>query len=439
MLSILKAFFMGRPKSNAARRSGTVKGSDVKSICLVDSEHALPTFVVALRASSRRISAHITSGVLALILLMTAAPAFAHVFQTSEAIIFFNRDATSYGIQLNMNLEAIMAGVDPEVRDTSESPKATEYNRLRNLPPDQLQAIFDAQRDTFMSKVHVELDGQPATLKIESEKFRDVGDLAKARNSTLHLNGALPPGAKVFTIQWAPENGKLTLRTVSVRSKSMRIEVVEKGMRSTPLVIDDLKARTIWDMIRDFMLIGYEHIVPKGLDHILFVTGIFLLSTKLRPILTQVTAFTVAHTVTLGLGTAGIINLPTSIVEPLIAASIVYVAVENIWRPTLSPWRPAVVFMFGLLHGLGFAGILKEFGIPEGEFLTGLLSFNVGVELGQLSVIALCYLLFGIWFGNKPWYRQRIIIPGSLIIAAIAAYWFVQRVTGWPTFQIGFS
>ncbi len=371
--------------------------------------------------------------------LFSAVPASAHVFQTSEAIIFFNRDATSYGIQLNMNLEAILAGINPEVRDTSESPKAAEYDRLRSLPPDQLQAIFDAQRDEFMAKVHVKLDGQPAALNIESEKFREVGDLAKARNSTLHLSGALPPGAKTFTIQWEPENGKLTLRTISVRSKTMRIEVVEKGATSTPLVIDDLKARTMLDMIGDFVLIGYEHIVPKGLDHILFVVGIFLLSTKLRPILTQVTAFTVAHTVTLGLGTAGVVNLPTSIVEPLIAASIVYVAVENIWRPTLSPWRPAVVFMFGLLHGLGFAGILKEFGIPEGDFLTGLLSFNVGVELGQLTVIALCYLLVGIWFGNKAWYRQRIVIPGSLIIAAIAAYWFVQRVTGWPTYEIGFS
>ncbi len=97
------------------------------------------------------------------------------------------------------------------------------------------------------------------------------------------------------------------------------------------------------------------------------------------------------------------------------------------------------MFLFGLLHGLGFAGILKEFGIPEGDFLTGLLSFNVGVELGQLTVIAACYLLVGIWFGNKPWYRQRVVIPGSLIIAAIAAYWFVQRVTGWPTYEIAFG
>ena len=199
-------------------------------------------------------------------------------------------------------------------------------------------------------------------------------------------------------------------------------------MKTNEKIIDNLKARTVWDMIGDFIVIGFQHIVPKGLDHILFVTGIFLLSTKLRPILMQVTSFTVAHTVTLGLGTLGIINLPSTIVEPLIAASIVYVGVENIMRPTLSRWRPAVVFLFGLMHGLGFAGILKEFGIPKGEFVTGLLSFNIGVELGQLTVIAACFLLVGFWFGNKSWYRQRIVIPGSLAIAAVATFWFIQRV-----------
>jgi hydrogenase/urease accessory protein HupE len=359
--------------------------------------------------------------------LQIPVAAQAHVFKTSEGILFFNREATQFSMQFDMNIEAIMAQIDPELRDTSESPNAPEYDRLRSLPPEELQKLFDAQKDEFLSKFRFLLDGKPVSATLKTENFREVRDLSKARNTTLELVGDLPPGAKAFQFGWDPSYGKITIRTISVRAKSMHIEVVEKGNDSPPLIIDDLKARTIWDMIGDFILIGYHHIVPEGLDHILFVTGIFLLSTKLKPILTQVTAFTVAHTVTLGLGTLGIVTIPGYIVEPLIAASIVYVAVENIWRPTLSPWRPAVVFMFGLLHGLGFAGFLKQIGIPEGEFVTGLLSFNVGVELGQLTVIALCFLLVGIWFGNKPWYRQRVVIPGSLVIAAIGAVWFVQR------------
>lgn len=359
-----------------------------------------------------------------------AVPAAAHVFQTSEAQVFFDRKGEKYGLKLILNLEAILAGVDPEVKDTSDSPQAAEYNRLRALPPEQLKQEFEAFRDKLINGTHVMLDGKPAPLNIVLVDFQPVGDLSVARRTPVVLEGTMPPGTKTFTFQWDPAFGKISIRTMGIRARTMHLEVVERGQQSQPLVIDNLKARTVTDMVIDFVKIGFTHILPKGTDHILFVVGIFLLSTKLKPILTQVTSFTVAHTLTLGLGTLGYVNLPTNIVEPLIAASIVYVAVENILRPTLSPWRPVVVFCFGLLHGLGFAGILKEFGIPEGDFLAGLLSFNIGVELGQLTVIAICYLLVGIWFGNKPWYRRRIVIPGSLVIAAIGAFWFVQRVTG---------
>lgn len=367
---------------------------------------------------------------LVLVLLAIAAPARAHVFQTSEAQVFFDRDGQRYSVNLVLNLEAIMAGIDPEVKDTADSPKAAEYNRLRTLPPAALQTTFAGFQQHLLEGVHIWLDGKEATPALDRVDFRDVGDLTIARRTPVHLSGIMTPGTRTFAFSWDPEFGKVSIRTMGIRSRTMHIEVVDRGQKSQDMVIDDLKARTVWDMVGDFIKIGFTHILPKGMDHILFVVGIFLLSTRLKPILSQVTAFTVAHTLTLGLGTLGYVNLPSAIVEPLIAASIVYVAVENILRPTLSPWRPMVVFCFGLLHGLGFAGILKEFGIPEGDFLAGLLSFNVGVELGQLTIIAICYLLVGIWFGNKPWYRRRIVIPGSLVIAAIGAFWFVQRVTG---------
>ena len=365
---------------------------------------------------------------LAILIGFLAHGADAHVFKTSSAVVNFDRNATNFAVRINLNLEAIIAGIDPEVNDTSDSPNAAEYNRLRALPPEELKKEFANFRQTFLDGLYFELDGQPVQAKMVDEIFRDVGDLTIARSTSLTFQGSLPAGAKAFTFGWSERFGKVTVRTMSVRARSAYIEVLEKGATSTPLIIDNLKARTVWDMIGDFILIGYVHIVPKGLDHILFVSGIFLLSAKVRPILIQVTSFTVAHTVTLGLGTLGILNLPSTIVEPLIAASIVYVAVENILRPTLSRWRPVVVFCFGLMHGLGFAGVLKEFGIPKGEFVTGLLSFNVGVELGQLTVIAVGFLLVGIWFGNKPWYRQRVVIPGSLAIAAVGAFWFIQRV-----------
>ena len=145
---------------------------------------------------------------------------------------------------------------------------------------------------------------------------------------------------------------------------------------------------TRMEIVRQYLWLGYTHILPKGLDHILFVLGIFLLSPRLKTMLLQVTAFTIAHSITLGLSMYGIVSLPSRIVEPLIALSIAYVAIENLVTRELKPWRLALVFMFGLLHGLGFAGVLRELGLPRGEFLTALRTFNPGVEGGQLMIIA---------------------------------------------------
>ena len=178
-----------------------------------------------------------------------------------------------------------------------------------------------------------------------------------------------------------------------------------------------------------YLFLGYEHILPEGLDHILFVLGLFFLSSRFQSLLWQVTAFTVAHSVTLALSSFQVIALSPSIVEPLIALSIVYVAVENLYTTELKPWRPLVVFSFGLIHGLGFAGVLAELGLPQQHFLTSLVTFNIGVELGQLSVIGLAYLVVG-WFRSQRWYRTYLSMPASCGIALVACYWTIDRIFG---------
>jgi hypothetical protein len=176
-----------------------------------------------------------------------------------------------------------------------------------------------------------------------------------------------------------------------------------------------------------YLKLGFTHIIPLGLDHILFVVCLFMLNPKLKSVIWQATAFTVAHSITLGLAMYGYITPPSSIVEPLIALSIFYVAVENILTEKLKPTRVLVVFLFGLLHGMGFAGVLTELGLPSKEYATALISFNVGVELGQIAVIIGCWALVGVWFSKKPWYKKRIVIPVSAVIAAIALYWTIER------------
>lgn len=155
--------------------------------------------------------------------------------------------------------------------------------------------------------------------------------------------------------------------------------------------------------------------------------GIFLLSLRWRPVLLQVSTFTLAHSITLGLTMYGIVSLPARIVEPMIALSIAYVAIENVLIAELKPWRLALVFSFGLLHGMGFAGVLRELGLPRAQFLTALTTFNAGVEAGQLSVIAACSAAVMYWRRNPSSYRRLVVVPASLVIAATGVFWTIQR------------
>jgi hypothetical protein len=176
-----------------------------------------------------------------------------------------------------------------------------------------------------------------------------------------------------------------------------------------------------------FLALGYRHILPEGLDHILFVLGLCLAAISLRSLLVQITAFSVAHTLTLGLAAKGIVNVPPGIVEPLIAASIVLVAVENLARKEPSRWRWGVAFLFGLVHGMGFAGVLRDTGLPQEAFLPSLLAFNLGVEAGQLTVVTAALVVLWHW-RKKKIYRKNILVPGSFVIALAGVFWTLQRI-----------
>ena len=197
----------------------------------------------------------------------------------------------------------------------------------------------------------------------------------------------------------------LTIRTEGQEQAAR--QWVEGPAESEPFRLGaGIAPMSLGGVARTYLGLGFTHILPKGTDHILFVLGIFLLAVRLRPILMQVTAFTIAHTITLALTIYGVVSLSPRIVEPLIALSIVYVAVENVVTPELTPWRVALVFAFGLLHGMGFAGVLAQLGLPRSQFLPALLCFNAGVELGQLTVISVAFLLIGL-----PFRTQALVSP----------------------------
>lgn len=171
---------------------------------------------------------------------------------------------------------------------------------------------------------------------------------------------------------------------------------------------------------------GFLHVIPDGLDHILFVLGVFLMTRKWKPLVLQVSAFTVAHTLTLWLAAARIVRIPGNIVEPIIAASIVTVALENVFHKRYTHWRLLIVFAFGLIHGLGFAGAMSARLDSTPSLVVGLLGINVGVELGQLAVIAGA-LLATFWITSASRYRNCVVIPGSILIALAGIWWVIKR------------
>lgn len=364
------------------------------------------------------------------LLIMFSSHVLAHEIRPAIVNVHFTADGR-YEIEIGANLEAVLAGVSPIHADTNESPNAQAYNSLRALSPDELRARFKVYEPDFLAGVTIEFDGQRVVPTRVAVNVPDAGDTRLARISRVHIAGAIPPGVRAFRWAYAAGFGNSILRLPGATSGEVVALWLTNGDKSDPYILGvGLKPMTRLETVGQYTVLGFTHILPKGLDHILFVLGLFLLATRWKPLLWQVTAFTVAHSITLGLSMYGVLSLSPAIVEPLIAASIVYVAVENLLTIRLHLWRVFIVFGFGLLHGMGFAGVLREVGLPRTEFLSGLISFNLGVEFGQLAVILLAFLAVGVWFKDRFWYRRRIVQPASALIAITGLYWTVQRVVG---------
>ena len=302
----------------------------------------------------------------------------------------------------------------------------TEY-----APPDartrDLQLAGRTQ--AFMRHVILRFDGAAAAIDgvsyIPPGAPTGTAISGTAAPGRMRLDGMLPPGASTVEFAYRLVVDPYPLTIVPPRGDPIT-HWVAGGAASPAVAIAGPHATTRLGVTRQYLALGVLHILPRGVDHILFVLGLFLLSPRLKPLLLQVTAFTIAHTVTLGLAINGTIALPAHIVEPLIALSIAYVGVENVVTPVISPWRIGLVFAFGLLHGMGFAGVLADLGLPAAEGLTALVSFNLGVEIGQVAVIgAASAAAAGI--RRRPWYRRRVAVPASLAIAATGLYWTVER------------
>ncbi len=352
----------------------------------------------------------------------------AHELKPSIANLTFKleKEIASANLEIQTNLEAIIANIDPTHANTDQSANANYYNELRSYSPIKLEKIFREKLTSLEKKIHL-LGPKDENFTLDKVLISEVGDIALARNSKLIFK-ATNLQSKTYKFSWDKELGPIILRVTTAKGEDGYTKYILTGDTSETFSIEKNSNQSFLQTVLNYIALGFEHIVPKGLDHILFVVGLFLLSPKFKPLLLQVTSFTVAHTVTLFLGILNIIHISPNIVEPIIALSITYVAIENIFFSKLSLWRPALVFLFGLLHGLGFAGVLNEIGVSASYFVTSLISFNLGVELGQLSVILLCFLVLAIPFQNKLGYKKWITNPLSILIALVSLYWFFERI-----------
>jgi hypothetical protein len=187
-----------------------------------------------------------------------------------------------------------------------------------------------------------------------------------------------------------------------------------------------------FENVGTFVEFGFQHILPQGLDHVLFVVALYLNARNWRSLFIQVTTFTLAHTITLGLAATGLVGTPGDIIEPLIAISIVVLALEAIFFREGAAWRLPVVFAFGLLHGLGFGSVMKIY-LENADLSAGLVGITIGVELGHLLVLVTTGIVaFAVQLAlktvSKPsLYRPAFVIPVAALIALVGAYWTLQR------------
>ena len=367
-------------------------------------------------------------------LLFLLAPLIGRADLVKPALIEISVYADGhFEAELRASIEALLTGINARYKNTQDAPQAEAYDALRKLPPDELEKHFEPFKAEILREIAIRFDGQRVTPKVGQVSIPERGYTKVPRISVILLDGQVPKGAKSLTWYYPARFGDNAVRVREVNQAEKQYhwsewQWIRDDSVSKPISLTEVsQPRSFLDVVREYVLAGYKHILPRGMDHILFILGLYLFSLRIRPLLWQATMFTLAHTITLGLAVYGVLQVPSAVVQPLIALSIAYVGIENIWHRKLEKSRLALVFGFGLLHGIGFASMLSDFGMPKNAFATALVSFNVGVELGQVSIIFGAWVLTGLWFGRRDWYRPLLAIPASLMISVVALIWFWDR------------
>ena len=344
-------------------------------------------------------------------------------YKIEENILYFD---------IRLNAELILSGIDASnITDTNSSPLSATYDDLRSLTRENLKILLIESWDDIQSKINLNINEVSTKFELVDINIEANRDFEISRDSILYLKYELDDDDEFLTFKWSEKYGPIIIREINELKKEddLYTEYLQAGLQTDKIFIKSENTQSIFKSIINYFFLGIQHIIPKGLDHILFIVGLFFFSVTLRPLLIQVTMFTIAHSITLIFVSVSYINVNPLIVEPIIALSIAYVGIENIFKQYVKEYlRYIIIFFFGLLHGLGFALVLSDIGYQSSKLILNLISFNLGIEAAQIFIIFSLYILLGIKFSNKKYYRYIFQVPVSLFIALVGIYWFFERI-----------
>ena len=380
-------------------------------------------------------------------LILASGPTVAHEIRPAVADLSIAsttaQDQTlgRLAIVIDFNVEMFLADLDASVlSNTDDAQQSEDYDAYRRLSVADLSLQFKKQWPRFAASLIGRAGREALAFQLGGIEVENNVELSLPRSSKVSIHAYLPNNNSPVEFGWGANLGPLVVRQQDALANpdDLYTAYLTPGSISTPIPRQGHAAQSTQTIVTDYVKNGFVHIVPKGLDHILFVLGLFFYAARWQPLLGQVTLFTLAHSLTLFLASTGYIVVSPTLIEPMIAASIIYIAYENIRRQRMNAIRILVIFLFGLLHGLGFASVLSDImiddsmpsagGFANGKFILSLISFNIGVELGQLAVLAPAFLLFGVIANNALWYRKLIALPASYLIGAIGAWMLFTRV-----------
>ena len=352
--------------------------------------------------------------------------------EIKPSIADFTYDENFLNIKIRLNAELILSNIDAsKISNTNSSSLSDIYDKLRILNKIELEELFKSSWQEISTNIDIKINNESKKINLINIEVEDIKNFEISRDTHIYLQVLLNNNSEYFTFSWIKKYGPIILRENNndKLEDELFTEYLQSGIESNQFSFNEKNFKNTLNSFINFFVLGVEHIIPKGLDHILFIFGLFLFSSSLKKLITQITIFTIAHSITLIFVSLSLMKINPQIVEPIIALSIVYVGIENIFKNYVKEYlRYVVILFFGLLHGLGFALVLSDIGYRSTDLFINLVSFNIGIEVAQISIVLVLYLLVALNFAKNKNYRMLFQVPSSILISSIGLYWFFERI-----------